>query len=157
MKCVICTVFGAMVAVACGGDPVRDRAEESLGPEAPGEQPGPTHRAGQPCAVCHRDDGPARAFVVAGTIFERAGEKKGAEGIVVELADRAGARRQVITNAAGNFFVASEDWPAAWPVTAKLVIDGETRAMKTLIQREASCAKCHSDPSGPKSVGALHR
>lgn len=159
MKRALCIglLLGLGVALGCGGDPVRDRAEDALGPEAPGEQPGPMHRAGQPCAVCHREGGAAQAFVVAGTVFEKRGEKKGAEGVVVELSDRMGTRRQVVTNGAGNFFVALDDWPAAWPVIARLVVDGEPRAMKTVIQREPSCAKCHSDPSGPTSAGALYR
>jgi hypothetical protein len=152
----ICILLTALV-FSCGGDPMRDRAEDALGPEAPGETPGPTHRAGQPCAVCHREDGPARAFVAAGTIFERRGERKGAEGVIVELTDRFGARRVVMTNAAGNFFVNRDDWPAAFPVGVRLVVDGQPRAMQTVIQRESSCAKCHSDPSGPTSAGALYR
>ena len=40
-------------------DPLRDREIEALGDEAPGVSPGPEHRPGQPCVLCHSDGGPA--------------------------------------------------------------------------------------------------
>jgi len=145
-----------LVLVACGGDPVRDRAEEALGPEAPGESPGPRHRAGQPCATCHRDDGPARAFAVGGTIFVSPSDKRGAEGIVVVLADRNGSKRQATTNDVGSFFIASAEWSPAFPIAVTIYAGDGAIAMKSGIAREGSCAKCHSDPRGPTSVGALY-
>lgn len=144
MKRAICT----LVLVACAGDPVVDRAETALGPEKPGEIPGPYHRAGQPCTTCHRDDGPAPSFAVAGTVL-------GAGGVTVDLVDHGGARRTVVTNDVGNFFVTSEQWAPQWPITVKLSSGEKTVAMKTAIFREGSCAKCHRDPKGPSSAGAV--
>lgn len=149
-------VFLTLILAACGGDPVRDRAEEALGPEAPGESTGPKHRAGQPCTTCHRDDGPARAFAIGGTIFVAPTDKRGAEGIVVVLADRNGSKRQATTNDVGNFFIASEDWSPAFPIGVTLYEGGVALAMKSGIAREGSCAKCHSDPASPTSAGALY-
>ena len=138
-----------LVLIACAGDPVVDRAETALGPEKPGEIPGPYHRAGQPCTTCHRDDGPAPSFAVAGTVL-------GGGGVTVTLADRGGARRTVVTNDVGNFFVTSDEWSPQWPITVKLASgDGTTRAMETPIFREGSCAKCHRDPKGPSSAGPV--
>jgi hypothetical protein len=154
MKRVICMMLPSLW-LACAGDPVRDEAEAALGPEAPGEQPGPLHRAGQSCTTCHRDEGSARAFAVAGTIFARAGERRGAEEVVVDLSDARGSRRRAVTNVAGNFFVAADDWRPVWPVRAKLVVGGRERAMESVIQREGSCATCHSDPRGPASAGPI--
>lgn len=149
-------VIYMLVLFACGGDPVRDRAEEGLGPEAPGESPGPSHRAGQPCTTCHRVDGPARAFVVGGTIYVSPTDKRGAAGIIVVFDDRNGSKRQVMTNDVGNFFIASQDWSPAFPIGVALY-DGDTPiGIKTRIAREGSCAKCHSDPRGPTSAGALY-
>ncbi len=47
------------VGGACGGDPVHDEEVAALGPEPGGGAPGPEHRPGQPCLVCHGGSGPA--------------------------------------------------------------------------------------------------
>ena len=66
----------AVVAAASGGvlscyDPVHDQEVAALGGEAPGVSPGPTHRPGQPCNVCHGGVGPANLrFSVAGTVYQ---------------------------------------------------------------------------------------
>jgi hypothetical protein len=61
-------------AVGCGNfdpfsDPILDADKAALGPEDPNVPEGPLHRAGQPCAVCHRDGGEDPTFVFAGTVY----------------------------------------------------------------------------------------
>src|ERR1700683_3328645 len=40
-------------ALMVGCNPVLDDAIADLGPEKPGVHPGPLHRPGQPCLLCH--------------------------------------------------------------------------------------------------------
>ena len=75
-------------------DPVRDQQIERLGGEDPRVPPGPEHRPGQPCVLCHSDGGPASdlKFAIAGTIFETSSpESNGAEGVKVFFIDAASA------------------------------------------------------------------
>ena len=67
-----CVVAGLLTwaLVGCFVDPVHDEQVAALGPEPAGESPGPLHRPGQPCLVCHGGLGPAhQSFSVAGTVF----------------------------------------------------------------------------------------
>ena len=51
-------------------NPVHDNEVAALGPEDPSVPPGPDHRPGQPCLVCHGGSGPASAqFAVGGTVY----------------------------------------------------------------------------------------
>ena len=49
----IASVALAALATTCTLDPVQSEAVADLGGEAPGVAPGPLHRPGQPCLVCH--------------------------------------------------------------------------------------------------------
>ncbi len=145
-----------LVIASCAGDPVQDQAVNDLGGEAPGVDPGPLHRAGQPCIVCHQADGPARAFTIGGTIARSQDDHAGMEGITIELLDSAGARRSVTSNAAGNFFVLADDWTPLWPIATRVVAgNGKDKRMQTPIFREGSCAKCHGMDRGTRSAGPV--
>lgn len=150
-------IYMLLVALAaCAGDPVLDQSVSDLGEEAPGVSPGPLHRAGQPCTVCHQDGGKARAFTIAGTIARSADDHTGVEGITVELLDSAGARRSVTSNAVGNFFVLADDWTPLWPIATRVVLpNGKDKRMQTPIFREGSCAKCHGLDRSPRSAGPV--
>ncbi len=160
MMHVLYTLIAATVTVAalsaCAGDPVLDQQVSDLGGEADGVEPGPLHRAGQPCMVCHQVNGAARAFTVAGTVVKSKDDTTGVEGITVELLDTSGARRTAITNSVGNFFVLADDWTPLWPVATRIVLDGgKDRRMQTPIFREGSCAKCHGTQTGTRSAGPV--
>lgn len=142
--------LGASLIVSCT-DPVVDNAIAQLG-EDPGE-PGPEHRPGQPCVLCHQSGGPAKAhFAVAGTIYDTPDPKtaKGVEGVQILLVDSGGTypRVPVLTNKAGNFYVKEEDWPTLqFPMHAKIYKDAtHGDLMQSQIGREPSCAGCHHDP-----------
>ena len=59
----------ALTSLSCT-DPVLDDQIEALGPET--GNPGPTHRPGQPCVLCHSQLGPASdsVFLLAGTVYD---------------------------------------------------------------------------------------
>jgi hypothetical protein len=163
----IVVVVSAAFAVAIGGtsgctDPVRDAEIEALGPEAPGESPGPEHRAGQPCLHCHSKGGPAEAhpFAIAGTIYETsAWDSKPASNITVQFVDANGASPRSeppVSNDVGNFWLPVEDWPGmAFPLRVGLYDDPgkpPIQVMNSLIGREGSCNFCHRPNINPNDI-----
>jgi len=165
--------LGVLVSAAVSGsctDPVIDDAIEKLGdePGSPGE--GPEHRPGQPCALCHRDGGPASShFAVAGTVFDgQDPTSKGVEGVEVLFVDAAGhfpsaagQKKPIFTNKSGNFYVLAEDWPdLQFPFHVRLVKAGKVVSMQSHVGREPSCSGCHRDADKNVSndkFGALGR
>ncbi len=128
-------------------DPVRDRRIEELPPE---DGPGPDHRAGQPCLLCHSEGGSAELrFAVAGTVFENESPTaRGAPGIVVKFIDGLGRGPTIdpITGPSGNFFVPADDWDPAYPFYVGLYEPGKSepiQRMVTSVNREGSCNFCH--------------
>ena len=78
--------FCALVPIvgSCADDPVDDMAVAALGDEVPNIPPGPYHRAGQPCSVCHGGQGPASTvFSMAGTVFNANGAVVGADNVQI--------------------------------------------------------------------------
>jgi len=155
-----CQVLGSalrvslLIAAVVGcGDPVRDQAIEALGPEAPGVPPGPFHRPGQPCLLCHSDASKAPPFSFAGTVYIDAASLTPIDEVRVNLVDSLGGRFSSITNCAGNFFVRPQEYALEGPSWVSLQRDGVLREMETPIYRDGSCAGCHVDPVGPASAG----
>ena len=112
-------------AVGCG-DPVRERSIEQLGGEDPRTPVGPLHRPGQPCLVCHGDEGPAEShFSFAGTVFQRQGSAVSLHDARVRFIDSTGAQYTVTTNCAGNFYVGASNYQPVWPVWKSRSADHE--------------------------------
>lgn len=154
-------------------DPVYDQQIQDLGDEAPGVDPGPNHRPGQPCVLCHSSTGPASdaQFAMAGTVFETPTSIKGVPGVEVLLVDangvspidaNSGFRIPIVTNLAGNFYVPTSIWNPAFPVRVAIFCSGtqiqgpdgipvtcgfpgQRKQMQSHIGREPSCAGCHYD------------
>jgi hypothetical protein len=153
--------FLTLAALASGcSDPVRDDAIAALGPEDSGG-PGPDHRPGQPCLLCHSSGGPAssKAFAIAGTVYKSsAANADGADNVVVQFIDARGGAPVVVptTGPTGNFYVPIGDWPTmAFPVRVGLYdsLDGPpVEIMKSLINREGSCNYCHRPNPGGDSL-----
>ncbi len=125
---------------------------------APGVKPGPLHRPGQPCLVCHSGKGPAALeFSLAGTVYKYLESGEPMANAVVQFVDKAGQRTFTGTNCAGNFFVQRADFDPVFPVWTRVVFGGFPDAdMSTPIFREGSCAHCHSDPPGEASAGRIY-
>lgn len=150
----------AALFVSCT-DPVRDQQIERLGGEDPRVSPGPEHRPGQPCVLCHSDGGPASdfKFAIAGTIFETSSpQSNGAEGVKVFFIDAASAKRTYETNAAGNFFIPESEWSdLTYPFRVGILKEGANNnnpiPMTSVVNREGSCNFCHRpNPGSPYAI-----
>lgn len=150
-------VAAAGLLAACVGDPVREMTAHELGPEQPGVRPGPLHRPGQPCLVCHPPGGGGKMpFSMAGTVYQTDQVKAPLPDVLVRLSDAQGRKYSTGTNCAGNFFVRPADFDPDYPVWVTLEFGGVEWPMKTAIFREGSCAACHGDPAGLDSVGYVY-
>jgi hypothetical protein len=144
----------ALAAASACGDPVHDNEVAALGSEAPGVSPGPDHRPGQPCLVCHGGEGPAsEQFSFGGTVYEIAGPTVGYGGATVKLTDVNKVEATATTNSVGNFYVLASDYAPTYPVDVELDQGSYRNPMFTHIGRNGSCAWCHYDPAGPATPG----
>ena len=141
-------------SLACR-DPVREMAMAALGGEASGVPPGPLHRPGQPCLVCH-DGGEASVFSVAGTVYARADGAVPLNKVTVELVDSDGHAAKPSTNCAGNFFLRPDELLPHYPLWVTLAVGTQKIDMESPIYREGSCAPCHTDPKGRASAGHVY-
>jgi len=140
-------------STACS-DPVTDEKKSALGPEKPGVPKGPTHRAGQPCTVCH-DGSDQRAFIAAGTVYATVTADKPVQGARVTLTDADGDTFVAETNCAGNFFVRDDSWKPRFPLTTVISYGAQNQKMESVIQRETSCAGCHALQVSSSSPGPV--
>ncbi len=148
-----------VTAVAAGScvDPVHDAQIKALGPEVAGVPQGEYHRAGQPCATCHEDTGPAKTvFSVAGTIFYGRERQIGAGNVQVLMVDSNGTiPPKTFTNCVGNFFLTKDQWDPAFPIYVDIQQGTTTARMNSQISRESSCAGCHHDPPNYDTPGHI--
>ena len=150
-------LLAALLPAACGVDPVREEAIDALGGEVAGVEPGPLHRPGQPCVLCHDGDGPGGAvFSLAGTIHQIQNRPAPLPDAIVRFVDSRGRQHRTATNCAGNFFVMREDYDPEFPVWVKLEFGGVEQAMGSPIFREGSCAACHTPKPGKESAGPVY-
>jgi hypothetical protein len=155
-------VIGVAAFASAGcNDPVHDQQVAALGPEAPGVSPGPTHRPGQPCLVCHGGQGPASLqFSIGGTVFLRPDQtSQPAVSAQVELEDALGNYWHTTTNTAGNFYVLQSNWSPTYPLQVPIVADSTgmtSQVMGSLDNRDGSCASCHQPAEGPNSAGPVY-
>jgi hypothetical protein len=166
---VVCLGLGACIATS-----PEQAAQDALGPERPGESPGPYHRAGQPCLVCHSHEHNPGGLIyeVAGTVNVREGQVRGARGVEVILTDAEGTELHARTNQVGTFFVrvssqVSEPQlrgydgqllvPRApvFPLRVRIRQGQDEQAMQGMIWREGSCAQCHQETTDEGSNGPI--
>ena len=150
---------------ACEADPVHANLVSQLGPEASSIPKGEYHRAGQPCVLCHGDEGPAsEKFSIAGTVFYGPGNTGiplvGAGAVTVYLEDDNQTKFQVTTNCVGNFWIRPQDWQPAFPVLVTVAGtptggNAGQQSMRSHIGREPSCGMCHQVQSYPTQPGAV--
>ena len=144
-----------LLAVSCSLDPTHDEAKSDLGDETPGIQPGPLHRPGQPCLICH-DGSTARQWSIAGTVTGVLGNPAPLEGATVSLIDANLSTFSVTSNAAGNFYVELSRWVPTYPVKVAVTFGSLTSTMTTIIGRDGSCAGCHASPASRISAGPVY-
>jgi hypothetical protein len=141
--------------VAC--DPVQSDAIAALGGEAQGVRPGPLHRPGQPCLLCHDGaPGDPGEFSVAGTVFQNPADPQAARGARVELKAADGSSSTQTTNAAGNFYIPARSWQPRYPLQVSVSFESFKVSMTSNIGRDGACASCHFDPAGTDSPGHVY-
>ncbi len=142
----LCVALCAALGLAGAGcnDPVHDDAVAALGPEADGVPPGPLHRPGQPCLVCHDGTGPGSlVFATAGTIFQDATNAYPLVAATVKITDINNLAIAPETNCAGNFFVEAVDWNLIYPVHVEVDYAVTSAVMVSHMAKDDSCATCH--------------
>jgi hypothetical protein len=149
---VVCAV---VCVLSCSLDPTHDEAKSDLGDEAPGVNPGPDHRPGQPCLVCH-DGTTASQWSVAGTITGVLGSTAPLSGATVNLTDATLSTFSVTSNEVGNFYVEPSRWQPVYPVNVNVTYGSITATMTTIIGRDGSCAGCHANPASRISAGPVY-
>jgi len=147
--------FVAALLLSSCTDPVPDMAVARLGPEADGVSPGPLHRPGQPCLVCHSERGPAsnKPFAVAGTVFEKpTGDAPPTTPIEINLRDSMNqSPGPFTTNEVGNFYITEDEWPdITFPLRVGIERNGKRSEMMSAVNREGSCNFCHQPASGSR-------
>ena len=155
LPCIASAIAAALV-IAC--DPVHQSSVDALPGEAQGVHPGPLHRPGQPCGLCHDGTiGNPPQFTVAGTIYVDAAGAQPADGAIVSLLPADGrAAYRATTNAAGNFYVTPNEFTPTYPLKVSVSYGGTNVDMTALVGRNGSCASCHSDPVGAASAGRIY-
>jgi hypothetical protein len=149
--------FSSWLLCLAACDPVLDRGIAALGGEAPGVRPGPLHRPGQPCLLCHDGAlGDPRAFSVAGSVVRDAVDERAAVGARVQLKAADGSRFTLVSNEAGNFYVEPGAWKPVYPLQVSIDFESQTVSMVSNIGRDGACAGCHVDPVGSASPGHLY-
>ncbi len=155
-KVLAVTLAALALMVGCG-DPTHDDAVTALGKDPNGISDGPTHRAGQPCLVCHGGSGPGSPqFAFAGTVYAVQGRQEPLVGGTVELTDANGLTFATRTNEVGNFYIYASDFSGAAPLHVKVTKDDAEADMATQIGRDGSCAGCHTSTPGPRSPGPVY-
>ena len=148
--------LATLALVACT-DATHDDPVQTLGAEADGVPPGPLHRVGQPCLICHGGIGPAsQAFSAAGSVVLVRLQSQPAVGAQVQIEDVNGSFYTVTTNAAGNFFVPASAWQPTYPTQVQVTLGSLSQQMNTHVGRDGSCAGCHTSPQGPTSPGSVY-
>jgi hypothetical protein len=149
--------LGSLIVWLVACDPVQSDAVTALGGEASGVNPGPLHRPGQPCLLCHDGAlGDPPEFSVAGTVFQSVDDKQPARNARVELKAADGKSSSQTTNAAGNFYIQAQTWRPTYPLQVSVSYDSLMVSMQSNIGRDGACASCHVDPSGPASPGHVY-
>ena len=147
-------LLGVLLAAAGCNDPVHDDAVASLGPEDPNVPPGPLHRPGQPCMVCHDGTGPAAlAFATAGTIFQDGTNPTPLVSATVQITDINDKTMSPETNCAGNFFVEAVDFDLVYPLHAQVFYGSQNVQMLSHIAKTGGCADCHLSPTVATKLG----
>jgi hypothetical protein len=144
-----------VTTVACV-DATHDAQVQALGGEAPGVPPGPNHRPGQPCVLCHGEAGPATPiFSVAGTVYAVQGQKAPAVNATVFIEDVTGVAYSANTNEVGNFYITPDQWSPTFPTKVTVMQGQNVQLMTSHVGRDGSCAACHVDPASTTSPGPV--
>lgn len=149
--------LGAGVGPAACVDETHELQVQALGGEASGVAPGPLHRPGQPCLVCHGEQGPSsHTFVMGGTVYAVQGQSAPATGAQVVIEDVNGSIFTITTNEVGNFYIVTGQWSPTLPAEVQVSQGKSSQQMITHLGRDGSCANCHTPTPSPTSPGPVY-
>jgi hypothetical protein len=110
------------------------------------------------CIGCHEGPADGPNMRVAGTVYPSAHEDadcNGLSGVMVEIIDAEDRVYEFETNAAGNFFLESEDhWPVTYPIRASVSRNGETIVMQDPVEH-GDCNGCHTATGAQGAPGRI--
>jgi hypothetical protein len=110
---------------------------------------------GEGCIGCHAaSGGEAPRFSAAGTVYKTGHEPNncfGSSGASIVITDAHGATLSLPVNSAGNFSTQS---PLAFPIRAKVVANGQERAMASA-QMSGDCNSCHTQNGAHNAPGRI--
>jgi hypothetical protein len=154
-RALVCLGLALLTAGGCE-DPVLAEKLAALGPEDPAVPPGPLHRPGQPCLVCHAASGVAPRFTAAGTVYRTPAARTPVGGVEVRLIDA--TRRWFIahTNCAGNFVVTPGEYEPVMPLWVSLSGLGLGIDMESAMNKDGDCGACHAGSKSPTSAGPVY-
>lgn len=118
---------------------------------------GPMMNPGQPCIDCHRREGDAPNFTIAGTIYPTAHEPDlcygtgGINGLEVVITGADGRVVTLTPNDSGNF---SYEGAVMLPFHAKVVYLGRERVMAAP-QTSGDCNLCHTQTGAMSAPGRI--
>jgi hypothetical protein len=121
---------------------------------------------GAACIACHEtgalvDDELERGprFSLAGTVFPSAHEPDDcngvdgrAEDVSIEVTDANGSTFRMRANQVGNFY--REDRDVVFPIHAKVIYQGRTRAMISAVET-GDCNSCHTESGDMAAPGRI--
>lgn len=157
-----------LVLVSCGSDAVAPGPDAAPGPFdlAPqctsdahwkfGDQRSPLMYPGRACNECHDSRIDAPRFAIGGTVYPTGHEPdncNGAVGAIVEVTDVDGKVYSLETNQAGNFMSPLFE-EAAFPVRARVTVNGETREMMGTVMT-GDCNSCHTQDGASMAPGRI--
>ena len=167
-------LMSCLILLACLATSPESAAEQALGGEARGVRPGPLHRPGQPCLVCHGEDHSPGGLIyeIAGTVYDSATDSRGLGNAEVVLTDASGNELVMRSNGAGNFFISVDNNVSAprggfagqlvvprglkFPLRATVRRGDVEQKMQGLIWRKSSCADCHRREVDETSNGPIY-
>jgi cytochrome c553 len=110
---------------------------------------------GDACIACHRQSGgEAPTFTIAGTVYPTGHEPAecyGTSGAQVVITDNTGRTLTLTPNSAGNFYSTTA---LAFPIRAKVVVNGQERVMATA-QTSGDCNACHTQNGTSMAPGRV--
>ena len=122
-----------------------------------GDEESPLMHPGGDCIQCHADRGEGPGYVFAGTVYDTLDEEddcNGVQDVEVVVTDAEGSSWSMTTNAAGNFFLASNRASPVFPITAS-IDDGAVQHAMVTGQNTGNCASCHTGQGESGAAGRI--
>ena len=156
----IARVCLALAIVACGTDAVPFETPPQCTTDTHwkfGDQGSDLMYPGATCNECHSSHIDTPRFTIAGTVYATGHEPDncdGAAGAVVEIVDAKGTMLSLESNAAGNFMHSIVDETVVFPISARVILNNEVRAMTGRVA-DGDCNGCHTQFGSSGAPGRI--